>query len=134
MPLYALPGGNSVQSFQAIAGTPKVVNLTTIAGGGSQNGTGTIMDTDLWLVPTADGTNLAVTLPDPAKYGGTAGDLFTVVNAGSGQTLKLYPPTGGNISGAGANTNISITTNKTTQVRLVSYTSTTSVWTSQVGA
>jgi hypothetical protein len=134
MTIYSQLGGNSVGNMQAIAGTPQVINLTTIAGGGSQNGTGTIMSSDYWIVNTADATNLAVTLPDPNKYGGTAGDTFTLVNGASGQTLKLYPPTGGNISGAGSNTNISITTSKTTQVRLVSYTATTSVWTSMVGA
>jgi hypothetical protein len=133
MPLYNFPIGNSTKSFKAIAGSPEVINLTTIAGGGSQNGVGTIMS-DYWIVSTADGTNLAVTLPDPNLYGGHAGDLFTLVNAASGQTLKIYPPTGGNISGTGANTNISVSNNKTTQVRLVSFTATTSVWTSQVGA
>lgn len=134
MTIYSQPVGNAIGSLNAAAGTPLVVNLTSIAGGGSQNGTGTIMSTDYYIVSTADGTNLAVTLPDPNKYGGTPGDTFTVVNAASGQTLKVYPPTGGNISGAGSNTNISITNNKTSQVRLVSYTSTTSVWTSMVGA
>jgi len=134
MPIYSQPVGNSGGNFNAIAGTPLVYNLTAIAGGGSQNGTGTILSTDYAIVNVADGTNLAVTLPDPNKYGGTPGDCFTVVNGASGQTLKVYPPTGGNISGAGANTNISITTSKTSQVRLVSFTSTTSVWTSMVGA
>lgn len=132
MPIYSQTLGNSVNSFAAIAGQPQVINLTTIAGGGSQGAA--VMTSDYWIVSTADGTNLACTLPDPNKYGGSAGDLFTVVNAASGQTLKVYPPTGGNISAAGANTNISITNNKTTQIRLVSFTSTTSVWTSMVGA
>lgn len=134
MTIYSQLGGNSVRSMQAIAGTPKVVNLTTIAGGGNQNGVGTIFDSDYWIVNVADGTNLATTLPDPNLYGGTPGDTFTLVNGASGQTLKIFPPTGGNISGAGANTAISVTTSKTSQVRLVSFTSTTSVWTSMVGA
>ena len=134
MPIYSQTIGNSMQSFQAIAGEPVVVNLTTVAGGGSQNGTGTIMASDYYIVTVADGTNLAVTLPDPNKYGGTPGDLFTVVNAASGQTLKVYPPTGGNISAAGANAAASITNNKTTQFRLASFTATASVWTSMVGA
>lgn len=134
MTIYSQPVGNSIGSLNAIAGTPLTYNLTTIAGGGSQNGTGTILSTDYALISTADGTNLAVTLPDPNKYGGTPGDVFTVVNAASGQTVKVFPPTGGNISGAGANTNASITNNKTSQFRLISFTSTTSVWTSMVGA
>lgn len=134
MPIYSQTGGNSVGSFAAVAGRPLTYNLTTIAGGGSQNGTGTILQTDLAIVSTADSTNLAVTLPDPNLYGGTPGDKFTVVNAASGQTLKIFPPTGGNISGTGANTNISVSNNKTTSVYLVSFTSTTSVWTSHVGA
>ena len=134
MPLYGYPGGIPVGSFDNVVGAPIIYNLTTIAGGGSQNGTGTILQSDYAIVSTADGTNLAVTLPDPNKYGGQAGDLFTVVNAASGQTLKVFPPTGGNISGTGSNTNISISNNKTTQIRLISFTSSTSVWTSQVGA
>ena len=134
MPIYGQLGGNSVGSFQAIAGTPTVLNLTAIAGGANQNGVGAIVGSDVSIVTVADGTNLAVTLPDPAKYGGTPGDLFTVVNAATGQTLKVFPPTGGNISGAGANTAISISTSKTTEIRLASFTATTSVWTSLVGA
>jgi hypothetical protein len=133
MPIYAFPQGTPNATFDALAGNPVAYNLTTIAGGGSQNGTGTILSSDYAFVNTADGTNLAVTLPDPNKYGGTMGDLFTVVNS-SNQTLKVFPPTGGNISGAGTNTNISITTLKTTQIRLISYTATSSVWTSMVGA
>ncbi len=134
MPLYGYPIGNSVESFKAIAGRPKVVNLTTIAGGDAQNATGCIMETDYYLINVADGTNLSVTLPDPAKYNSHAGDLFTVVNGGSGQTVKVYPPVGGNISAAGANSAASISTSKTSQFRLVSWTASTSVWTSMVGA
>lgn len=133
MPIYSQLGGNSVGSFNAIAGTPVVLNLTTIAGGNNQNGTGAILATDYAIVGTADTNNLAVSLPDPNKYGGTAGDRFFVVN-GSNQTLKIFPPTGGNISGAGANTAITVVTLKSDWVVLQSFTATTSVWVSMVGA
>lgn len=134
MTIYSQSLGTPVGQMNAIAGTPIQYNLTTIAGGGAQNGVGTILSGDLAIITVADGTNLAVTLPDPNKYGGTSGDWFEVVNANSGQTIKVFPPTGGNISGAGANTNISISNNKATKIRLISFTATTSVWTSMVGA
>ena len=132
MPLYAFPGGIPVGSFDNLAGTPNVISLTAQAAGNSQNGF--IAPSDYILVTAATAGNLSVTLPDPNKYGGTPGDLFTVVNGASGQTLNVFPPTGGNISGAGANTAATIANNKTSQFRLVSYTATTSVWTSMAGA
>lgn len=132
MTIRGLPQGSPQGALNAAAGTPKVINLTTIAGGASQNGY--IADTDLLIVTTADGTNKSITLPDPNKYGGTPGDDWTVINSGSGQTLNVFPPTGGNISGAGSNTADTITNQKATTYWLVSFTATTSVWVRQVGA
>ena len=132
MTLRAFPQGTPAGTMNAITGTPAVVNLTTIAGGGSQNGY--IATTDLQIVTTADGTNKAITLPDPNKYGGTAGDDFIIVNSNSGQTLNIFPPTGGNINAAGSNTAVTVSANKSITIYLVSYTATTSVWTGFAGA
>lgn len=132
MTIRGFPQGSPQGSLNAAAGTPKVINLTTLAGGASQNGY--IAETDLLLVSTADGTNKVITLPDPNKYGGTPGDDWTVINAASGQTLSVYPPTGGNISGNGANTAVSVSNNKGSTFYLVSFTATSSVWTVQAGA
>jgi len=132
MTIRAYPVGTPVASLNAAAGTPTIVNLTTAVSGNVQGGF--VAPTDLLLVTTADGTNKSVTLPDPAKYGGSAGDCWEVVNAASGQTVSVFPPVGGNISGAGANTADTITNNKSACYYLVSFTSSTSVWTSQKGA
>ncbi len=132
MTIFGFPQGSAPGQIKAAAGTPVVVNLTTIAGGASQNGY--IVSSDLQLVTTADGTNKVLTLPDPNKYGGTPGDSFEIINSASGQTLSVYPPTGGNINAAGANTAVSIVVNKAAIFYLVSYTATTSVWTGLVGA
>lgn len=120
--------------MNAIQGTPVTMNLTTLATGNSQNATNSILPSDFVLITTADGTNKGVTLPDPNKYGGAPGDIWVVVNGASGQTISVFPPTGGNISGAGANTANSLVNNKVNNYYLVSFTSTTSVWTVDAGA
>ncbi len=125
-------GGVPIGAMNAIQGTVTVLNLTTLASGGAQ-GNG-LMPSDFVIVTTADGTNKALTLPDPNKYGGTPGDIFTVVNSASGQTLSVFPPTGGNISALGANTASSLALNKVNSYYLVSFTATTSVWTVDAGA
>lgn len=134
MTLRGIPQGVAVGQMNAIQGTPATMNLTTLASGNSQNAAGSLVPSDFVIISTADGTNKGITLPDPNKYGGAAGDVFTVVNAASGQTISVFPPTGGNISGAGANTANSLVNNKVNNYYLVSFTSTTSVWTVDAGA
>lgn len=134
MTLRGIPQGIPVGQMNAIQGTVTVMNLTTLATGNSQNAAGSIVPSDFVIVTTADGTNKGITLPDPNKYGGAPGDVFTVVNSASGQTLNIFPPTGGNISAAGANTASTLVVNKVNNYYLVSFTSTTSVWTVDAGA
>lgn len=126
MTVYGFPQGNPIAALKACNGTPAVINLTTIAGGASQNGY--VATTDYQIVITADGTNKSVTLPDPNKYGGTPGDTWAIWNGQSGQTLLVFPPTGGNIDGAGANTSVNLSQGATLTCCLVSFTATTSVW------
>lgn len=118
--------------MNAIQGTPLILNLTALAGGNSQ-GAG-LLPSDLVMVGTAGSTNLAVTLPDPNKYGGAVGDSWLVLNGQSGQTINVFPPTGGNINGAGQNTAITVAQGKSATVYLQSWTATTSVWISDNGA
>lgn len=132
MTIRSYPQGTPIGTMNAITGTPALVNLTTAAGGAGQNGY--LVTTDLQIVTVADGTNKVLTLPDPNKYVGSLGDDFIVVNSASGQTLSVFPPTGGNINAAGANTAVTIAQNKSAVFYLVSYTATTSVWTGLVGA
>ncbi len=127
MTLRGIPQGGVPAGMQnAVNGTVTVLNLTTLNSGGAQ-GNG-LMPSDLVIVTTADGTNKALTLPDPNKYGGVPADIFTVVNSASGQTLNIFPPTGGNISAAGANIANTLVVNKANNYYLVSFTATTSVW------
>lgn len=135
MTLRAIPqGGVPIGMMNAIQGTAVTMNLTTLATGNSQNAAGSILPSDMVFITVADGTNKGVTLPDPNKYGGALGDIFTVVNSASGQTISVFPPAGGNISGAGSNTASSLVNNKVNNYYLVSFTATSSVWTVDAGA
>lgn len=126
MPLFGLSRGTPQGQMRAILGDPAVVNLTTSLSGNTQNSF--IAPTDYCIVNTADGTNKSLTIPDPNKYGGTPGDQFIFFNANSGQTLNIFPPTGGNIDNAGANTAATVANNASIMIVLVSYTASTSVW------
>ena|SRR5882757_3089449 len=132
MTLRAVPQGVGVGQMNAIQGSPSSVSLTALAVGNVQNSV--ICPSDFVFVTAATGSFLAITLPDPNKYGGTQGDIFTVVNANSGQNLSVFPPVGGNISNAGANSANTLTNNKVNNYYLVSFTATTSVWTVDAGA
>lgn len=132
MTLRAVLQGFPSGQMNAANGTPANVNLTAIAGGASQNGY--IASTDLQIVTTADGTNKAITLPDPNKYGGTLADSFLILNGQSGQTLNVFPPTGGNIDAAGANTAVTCAQGASLTIYLVTFTATTSVWIADGGS
>lgn len=132
MTIFSQTQGTPTGQVKACVGTPVVVNLTTQAGGSGQNGY--IASTDFQIVTTADTTNKVITLPDPNKYGGTAGDSFLIVNGQSGQTLSVFPPTGGNIDAAGANTAVTLGQGTTGTFYLASFTATTSVWINDAGS
>lgn len=131
MTIFSQPQGAAGGQVKAAVGTPVVLNLTTQAGGNSQNGF--ICPTDFCMVTTADASNKTLTLPDPNKYGGTAGDSFLILNGQSGQTISIFPPTGGNIDAAGSNTAVTQAVGTTITVYLASFTATTSVWIGDTG-
>lgn len=126
MTIYTHHRGNPIQTLRACAGAPAIVNLTTIALGGSQGGY--LANSDYQIVTAADSTNKAITLWDPNKYGGTAGDLFIVANGQSGQTLNVFPPTGGAFNAGSANAALTVGQGVVIRFILVSWTPTTSVW------
>jgi hypothetical protein len=132
MSLRGIPQGVGVGQFNALNGTPTTVSLTALAAGNVQNSV--VCPSDFVFVTAATGSFLSITLPDPNKYGGAVGDSFTIVNSATGQTLNIFPPVGGNISGAGANTANTLANNKVNNYYLVSFTATTSVWTVDAGA
>lgn len=132
MTIYAFPQGTPIAQIKACQGTPAVVDLTVAAGGNSQNGY--IASTDYQIISTANSGNKSVSIWDPNKYGGTPGDSFLIVNGQSGQTINVFPPTGGNIDAAGSNTAITVSQGATATVILQSFTATTSVWISDAGS
>jgi|SRR5579862_5028826 len=132
MTIFSQPQGAAPGQVKACVGTPVVVNLTTAVSGNSQNSY--LVPTDFVIVATADSSNKGVTIPDPNKYGGTPGDSFLVINGQSGQTINVFPPTGGNIDAAGSNTAITVAVGTTATVYLQSFTATTSVWISDAGS
>lgn len=132
MTLRGIPQSLPIAQQNAANGTPALLNLTLLLSGNSQNSL--ILPTDAVLISTADGTNKGVTLPDPNKYGGTLMDTWLVVNGQSGQTINVYPPTGGNIDGAGLNTAATLAQGTTITFYLQSFTATTSVWVADGGS
>lgn len=135
MTLRGIPqGGVPVGMMNAVNGTPILLNLTTLASGNSQNAANSIMPSDFVIIGTADGTNKGITLPDPNKYGGALGDSFLVLNGQTGQTINVFPPTGGNIDGAGSNTAATAAAGTSLTIYLQSFTATTSVWISDGGS
>lgn len=133
MTIFSQSQGAAPGQVKAAVGTPAVLNLTTVLSGGSQGSL--VAPTDFCLVTGTDATNKALTLPDPNKYGGTAGDSFLfVVGQVGGTALSIFPPSGGNIDGAGANTAVTAAAGTTATLYLQSFTATTSVWISDAGS
>jgi hypothetical protein len=126
MTIFSQPQGAASGQIKAAVGTPVVLNLTTLVSGGTQNSF--IAPTDFSIITTSDAVNKAITLPDPNKYGGTAGDSFLLVAGQVGTTVLIFPPTGGNIDGAGANASVNLAAGTTLTAYLQSFTATTSVW------
>lgn len=114
MPSRAYPvGSTSVPGLQGVLGGVTVVSLVTAASGTSQNGYK--MPTDVVVVSAANGSNTAVTLPDPFLQGFGPGDFYEIIN-GSTQACVIFPPTGGNINNAGANASVALNAAKATRV------------------
>lgn len=102
MPIRSLPAGNSITSFNAIAGTPTSVNLVTVGSGNLQNGY--VCPSDRVYVSATNASNTALTLPDPAKLGMSLGDEIDVFVYNVSNGVIVFPPTGGSINNAAVNT------------------------------
>ena len=101
-----LGSGNSVLTCQASLGIPK-----TLAAGGTVQTDATLVQSDFTICTTATG-NFGFRLPASVGNVAQITDNYIVVNH-SGQTLKIYPPVGGTIANASANTQFSVATGKT---------------------
>lgn len=113
MPSRSTLVGNSVGNQNAVLGYVTAVDLTAtgVASGTAQNGYKA--PTDVIVVTKADGSNTAVTLPDPFLQNWNVGDYYHVVN-GTSQALVVFPPTGGAINAASANASCALPAATTT--------------------
>jgi len=127
MPSRSSLVGNSIGSMNALLGAVTAVSLITAASGTSQNGYKA--PTDVIVVTAANGSNTAVTLPDPFLQGWGAGDFYDLVN-GTTQACVIFPPTGGNINNAGANASIALAANSAVRVYIATVASGASVFSS----
>lgn len=128
MPSRSFPvGSTSIPGLLGVLGNPTVVSLITAASGTAQNGYKA--PTDVIVVTGANGSNTAITLPDPFLQGWGAADFYVLVN-GTTQACVIFPPTGGNINNAGANASIALGANSAVVVFVVSVASGASVFSS----
>ena len=132
MTIFSQSQGTPQGTVKACVGNPSVLNLTTLVAGSTQNSL--VMPSDYCIVTTSDASNKSLTLPDPNKYGGTAGDTFLVAAGQVGTTLTIFPPTGGAIDAAGANASVNVTAGTTATFILQAYTATTSTWIGDSGS
>lgn len=131
MTIFSQPQGAAGGQIKAAVGTPLVLNLTTLVAGSTQNSY--VAPSDFCIITTSDAANKAITIPDPNKYGGTAGDSFLFLAGQVGTTCVIFPPTGGAIDAAGSNASVNLAAGSTLTVYLQSFTATTSVWIGDTG-
>lgn len=136
MTLRSVPqGGVTVGMMNAIQGTVLMLDGSSATGAKIGNAQGTyVAPTDFIITTKLDATNLAITLPDPAKLGMIGGDSIFIGNAQSGQTLSVYPPTGGSIDAGSANAAVTIAVGTTQTIYLVSAASGASTWLADGGS
>lgn len=94
--------------------SPSPVSCAAAAAAGNTSGTATALAAEITAVSGADGT-AGVRIPSNAK-----GKRFVVINTDAAQTLKIYPPTGGTINYAGADSALSVTTHLPTMIYMYS--------------
>lgn len=132
MPSRNYPVGiGSPHNMNAVLGTPLAVSLVSKASGTAQNGY--IAERDLIVVTAASASHTAVTVPDPALTGFGVGDFYEFVN-GTTQACVIFPPTGGNINGAGANASVALAANKAVRVYVTGTTSGATTFVTLTGA
>jgi len=103
-----LGSGNSVLTCQASLGIPKTG--LTAAGTGQSDATLVPSDFSVWTLTS--GSNYGARLPASAGNVAQITDNYILVNH-TGQTMKVYPPTGGTIANGAANAPFSVLTTKT---------------------
>jgi len=127
MPSRSALVGNPIATLNAVLGYVTPVSLITAASGTAQNGYK--MPTDVAVVTAANGSNTALTLPDPFLQNWNAGDFYDLIS-GTTQACVIFPPTGGNINNAGANASIALAANAAVRVYIATVASGASVFSS----
>ena len=120
MPSRNYPGGSSVGNMNADIGTVTAVSLITKASGTAQSGY--VAESDLIVVTGANGSNTAITLPDPSLTGYGVGDFYEFVNSTT-QACVIYPPSGGKINNGSANASATLAASKSVRVYVTDPTS-----------
>jgi hypothetical protein len=131
MPSRSFLVGNPINTANAVLGFVTPVSLITAASGTAQNGYKA--PTDVIVVTAANGSNTAITLPDPYLQGFSAGDFYECVN-GTTQACVIFPPTGGNINNAGTNASVALAANKSVRIYVVTPAAGASIFTTLTGA
>jgi hypothetical protein len=136
MTLRAIPqGGVPAGMMNAIQGTVQMLDGSASTGLSIGNAQGTyVLPTDFCITTKLDGSNKAVTLPDPAKLGMVPGDSIFIGNAQSGQTLSIYPPTGGTIDAGSANAAVTAAVGTSQTLYVVSAAAGASAWLADGGS
>ena len=131
MPSRSYPGGNSVVSDQGNLGFVTGVSLITKASGTGQSGY--IAESDVIVVTGANGSNTAITLPDPALTGYGVGDWYDFINTTT-QACVIFPPSGGKINNGSTNASAALAASKSVRVYVTGVTSGATTFITMTGA
>ena len=131
MPSRSYPGGNSVVSDQGNLGFVTAVSLITKASGTAQSGY--VAESDVIVVTGANGSNTAITLPDPALTGYGVGDWYDFINSTT-QACVIFPPSGGKINNGSTNASAALAASKSVRVYVTGVTSGATTFITMTGA
>lgn len=101
-------GGFSAGQASAVNGFSTLAATAT----GSTQGTAYVLTTELTEFTTVAASTGAILPGTTSPIAPSTGDAFVIVNNGA-NSLSVYPPTGGQIGTAAANTALALAANKT---------------------
>lgn len=131
MPSRSALVGNPIATTNALLGYVTSVSLITAAATTAQNGYKA--PSDLIIVTAANGSNTAVTAPDPFLQNWNPGDFYEFIN-GTSQACVIFPPTGGAINGGSANASVPLAANKAVRLYITTVVSGASTFNTLTGA
>lgn len=131
MPSRAYPSGQPVFDASGSLGFVTSVDLVAKAAGTAQSGY--VAESDSIMVNNANGSNTAITIPDPSKTGFGLNDFYEFVN-NTTQACVIYPPSGGKINNGSANASVALAASKAVRVYVTSATSGSTTFITLTGA